>query len=78
MTRFVTSASLQSAYFDRDDVALKHVADFFRSQSHEEREHAEKLLKFQTQRGGCVLLQDIKVYQSGMGRMRCPGFLDRQ
>lgn len=49
-----------SSYFDRDDVALRHVADFFRSQSHEEREHAEKLLKFQAQRGGRVLLQDIK------------------
>ncbi|KAH0626538.1 hypothetical protein JD844_001583, partial [Phrynosoma platyrhinos] len=50
----------QSSYFDRDDVALQHVAKFFRSQSHEEREHAEKLLKFQSQRGGRVLLQDIK------------------
>ncbi|XP_072860657.1 ferritin heavy chain A [Pogona vitticeps] len=49
-----------SSYFDRDDVALHHVAKFFRSQSHEEREHAEKLLKFQSQRGGRVLLQDIK------------------
>ncbi|XP_034990313.1 ferritin heavy chain A [Zootoca vivipara] len=49
-----------SSYFDRDDVALRHVAAFFRSQSHEEREHAEKLLKFQSQRGGRVLLQDIK------------------
>ncbi|XP_044303605.1 ferritin heavy chain A-like [Varanus komodoensis] len=49
-----------SSYFDRDDVALRHVSDFFRSQSHEEREHAEKLLKFQSQRGGRLLLQDIK------------------
>uniref|UniRef100_A0A803TR86 Ferritin n=1 Tax=Anolis carolinensis TaxID=28377 RepID=A0A803TR86_ANOCA len=49
-----------SSYFDRDDVSLRHVAEFFRSQSHEEREHAEKLLKFQSQRGGRVLLQDIK------------------
>ncbi|XP_053122309.1 ferritin heavy chain A-like [Hemicordylus capensis] len=49
-----------SSYFDRDDVALRHVAEFFKSQSHEEREHAEKLLKFQNQRGGRVFLQDIK------------------
>ncbi|XP_060112583.1 ferritin heavy chain B-like [Heteronotia binoei] len=49
-----------SSYFDRDDVALRHVAEFFRSQSHEEREHADKLLGFQSQRGGRVLLQDIK------------------
>lgn len=52
---------LQSSYFDRDDVALGHVSAFFRSQSHEEREHAEKLLRFQNQRGGRVLLHDIKV-----------------
>ncbi|XP_077170259.1 ferritin heavy chain A-like [Paroedura picta] len=49
-----------SSYFDRDDVALRHVAEFFRSQSREEREHADKLLRFQSQRGGRVLLQDIK------------------
>lgn len=49
-----------SSYFDRDDVALRHVSEFFRSQSHEEREHAEKLLKFQSQRGGRLLLQEIK------------------
>ncbi|XP_067326663.1 ferritin heavy chain A-like [Anolis sagrei] len=36
-----------SSYFDLDDL-------------HEEREHAEKLLKFQSQCGGRVLLQDIK------------------
>uniref|UniRef100_A0A7M4FEH1 Ferritin n=1 Tax=Crocodylus porosus TaxID=8502 RepID=A0A7M4FEH1_CROPO len=49
-----------SYYFDRDDVALQHVAHFFLEQSHEEREHAERLLRFQNQRGGRVLLQDIK------------------
>ncbi|GCB61807.1 hypothetical protein scyTo_0014392 [Scyliorhinus torazame] len=40
------------AFFDRDDVALKNFAKFFKNQSHEEREHAEKLMKFQNQRGG--------------------------
>ncbi|XP_032093204.1 ferritin, higher subunit-like [Thamnophis elegans] len=49
-----------ASYFDRDDVALANVSSFFRSQSHEEREHADKLLKFQSQRGGRVLLQDVK------------------
>ncbi|KAL7990061.1 hypothetical protein Chor_012727 [Crotalus horridus] len=49
-----------ASYFDRDDVAFANVSSFFRSQSHEEREHADKLLKFQSQRGGRVLLQDIK------------------
>ncbi|XP_067830514.1 ferritin heavy chain, oocyte isoform-like [Heptranchias perlo] len=49
-----------SYYFDRDDVALRHFAEFFKEQSHEEREHAEKLLKFQNQRGGRIILEDIK------------------
>uniref|UniRef100_A0A2K6T1N2 Ferritin n=1 Tax=Saimiri boliviensis boliviensis TaxID=39432 RepID=A0A2K6T1N2_SAIBB len=49
-----------SYYFDRDDVALKNFAKYFLHQSHEEREHAEKLMKLQNQRGGCIFLQDIK------------------
>uniref|UniRef100_A0A8C4PFF8 Ferritin n=1 Tax=Equus asinus TaxID=9793 RepID=A0A8C4PFF8_EQUAS len=40
-----------SFYFDRDDVALKNFAKYFLHQSHEEREHAEKLMKLQNQRG---------------------------
>ncbi|GCC46629.1 hypothetical protein chiPu_0030769 [Chiloscyllium punctatum] len=54
----------QMSYFDRDDVALHHFSQFFKAQSQEKQEHAEKLLKFQNQRGGRVLLQDVKV---GMG-----------
>ncbi|NWH71926.1 FRIH protein, partial [Piaya cayana] len=50
-----------SYYFDRDDVALKNFAKYFLHQSHEEREHAEKLMKLQNQRGGRIFLQDIKV-----------------
>uniref|UniRef100_A0A3B3HHI1 Ferritin n=1 Tax=Oryzias latipes TaxID=8090 RepID=A0A3B3HHI1_ORYLA len=47
-------------YFDRDDQALHNFAKFFRKQSHEEHEHAEKLMKLQNQRGGRIFLQDIK------------------
>ncbi|XP_041276933.1 ferritin, higher subunit-like [Onychostruthus taczanowskii] len=47
-------------YFDRDDVALSRLSRFFLEQSREEREHAEGLLRFQTNRGGRFLLQDIK------------------
>jgi len=47
-------------YFDRDDVALKGFAKFFNDSSKEEREHAELLMKFQNQRGGRIVLQDIK------------------
>lgn len=61
--------SFQSYYFDRDDVALKNFAKYFLHQSHEEREHAEKLMKLQNQRGGRIFLQDIKVRTSALG---CP------
>uniref|UniRef100_A0A2K6DMF2 Ferritin n=1 Tax=Macaca nemestrina TaxID=9545 RepID=A0A2K6DMF2_MACNE len=49
-----------SYYFDHDDVALKNFAKYFLHQSHEEREHAEKLMKLQNQGGGQIFLQDIK------------------
>ncbi|KAJ0983875.1 hypothetical protein J5N97_002231 [Dioscorea zingiberensis] len=47
------------AYFDRDNVALKGLAKFFKESSDEEREHAEKLMKFQGKRGGRVKLHSI-------------------
>ena len=48
-----------SAYFDRDDQALPGFAAFFKKASDEEREHAEKLIKYQNKRGGKVVFQDI-------------------
>ncbi|XP_048450616.1 ferritin heavy chain B-like, partial [Rhincodon typus] len=64
-----------SFYFDRDDVALRHFAEFFKEESHEEREHAKKLMAFQNKRGGRVLLQDVKKaeqdeWDSGLGAMQ--------
>ncbi|KAE8701558.1 Ferritin-3 [Hibiscus syriacus] len=47
------------AYFDRDNVALKGLAKFFKELSLEEREHAEKLMEYQNKRGGKVKLQPI-------------------
>ncbi|XP_078447665.1 ferritin-3, chloroplastic-like [Wolffia australiana] len=47
------------SYFDRDNVALKGLARFFKESSEEEREHAEKLMKYQNKRGGRVKLQTI-------------------
>lgn len=61
---------LKSYYFDRDDQALHNFAKFFRKQSHEEREHAEKLMKLQNQRGGRIFLQDIRVCD------QFPGFIN--
>ncbi|XP_016403866.1 ferritin, heavy subunit-like [Sinocyclocheilus rhinocerous] len=65
-----------SYYFDRDDQALHNFAKFFHHQSHEEREHAEKLMKFQNQRGGRIFLQDVKKpekdeWGSGVEALEC-------
>ena len=48
-----------SAYFDRDDQAAHGFAAFFKKASDEEREHAEKLIKYQNKRGGKVVFQDV-------------------
>jgi len=47
-------------YFDRDDVALKGFYKFFKHQSEEEREHAEKLMTYQNKRGGRIVLQNVQ------------------
>ncbi|XWS65805.1 hypothetical protein CRYUN_Cryun05aG0145000 [Craigia yunnanensis] len=49
------------AYFDRDNVALKGLAKFFKESSLEEREHAEKLMEYQNKRGGKVKLLSILI-----------------
>nr|ABJ99592.1 ferritin [Lycoris aurea] len=49
------------AYFDRDNVALRGLAKFFKESSEEERGHAEKLMEYQNKRGGRVKLQSIMV-----------------
>lgn len=49
-----------SYYFERDDVALNGFAKYFRKASKEELEHAEKFMKFQNDRGGRIILQNIK------------------
>uniref|UniRef100_G1Q3B3 Ferritin n=1 Tax=Myotis lucifugus TaxID=59463 RepID=G1Q3B3_MYOLU len=74
---YVSSVCLSmSYYFGRDDVALKNLAKYFLRQPHEEREHAEKLTKLQTQRGGRIFLQDIKKpdhdnWENGLNAMEC-------
>lgn len=47
------------AYFDRDNVALKGLAKFFKDSSEEERTHAEMLMEYQNMRGGRVKLHSI-------------------
>jgi len=48
-----------SFHFERDDVALPGFAKYFHKASDEEREHAMKLMKFQNQRGGRIVLQNV-------------------
>ena len=47
------------SYFDRSDVALKNIAEFFKKSSIEEREHAHKFMEYQNKRGGVVKLTGI-------------------
>ncbi|CAI9738883.1 soma ferritin-like [Octopus vulgaris] len=47
-------------YFDRDDVALKGLYKFFQKRSEEEKEHAEKFMKYQNKRGGRILLKQVE------------------
>ncbi|XP_054422286.1 ferritin heavy chain-like [Pteronotus mesoamericanus] len=65
-----------SYYFDGGDVALQNFGKYFLHQSHEERDHAEKLMKLQNYRGGQIFLQDIKTpdrdgWESGLNAMAC-------
>lgn len=66
-------------HFDRDDVALPGFHKFMLKQSDEERGHAQKLMKYQNQRGGRVVLQDIKKPEHdewGSGLEACQAALD--
>ncbi|CAH3175217.1 unnamed protein product [Porites evermanni] len=71
---------LSMAYhFDRDDVALPGFHKFMLKQSDEEREHARKLMKYQNERGGRIVLQDVKKPDKedwGCGLEACQAALD--
>jgi len=46
-------------HFDRDDIALPGFHKFFKKSSEEEREHAEKFMKYQNKRGGRIVLKAV-------------------
>jgi len=46
-------------HFQRDDIALPGYAAFYKKASDEEREHAEKFMKYQNSRGGRLVFQAI-------------------
>ncbi|XP_039049331.1 ferritin-3, chloroplastic-like [Hibiscus syriacus] len=49
------------AYFDRDNIALKGFAKFFKNSRVEERQHAEMFMDYQNKRGGKAVLQSMLV-----------------
>lgn len=60
---YASYAYLSMAYhFDRDDIALHGFYEFFKKASDEEREHAQKLMKYLNKRGGRIILTDIKAH----------------
>ncbi|XP_037544752.1 ferritin, middle subunit-like [Nematolebias whitei] len=70
-------------YFSRDDVALPGFSHFFKENSDEEKEHAEKLMDFQNKRGGRIFLQDVKKperneWGSGLEAMQCALQLEKK
>lgn len=50
----------QAYYFDRSDVALPGLYNYFKKASDEEREHAMKFLTYQNKRGGDIVLTDVQ------------------
>ncbi|KAK2102793.1 fts3-like protein [Saguinus oedipus] len=64
-----------SCYLDCDDAALRNFARYFLHQSHEEREHAEKLKKLQNQRGYQETSYDD--WESGLNAMECALHLEK-
>ena len=52
---------LLASYFYRDDIGLNKLGNYFNEASLEEREHADKLMRYQTKRGGIVQLNAIPV-----------------
>ncbi|XP_045712041.1 ferritin heavy chain-like [Phyllostomus hastatus] len=68
--------SSMAFYFDREDVALKHFSQFFLQRSDKEKEHAERLMRLQIQRGGRIFLQHNSSppwdeWDSGLSAMQC-------
>ena len=50
-------------FFRRDDVGLEKIADYYKKASVEEREHAEKLMDYQTMRGGRVVFEGVPMIE---------------
>lgn len=68
--------------FDRHDVALKGFYEYFKKNSDEEREHAQKLMKYLNERGGTIRLEPVQPpskydFQTGLEAMHVALKLER-
>lgn len=54
-------------FFNQDDQALHGFSKFFRKRSDEKREHAQKFMEYQNNRGGVNVLQDVKLQEQPSG-----------
>ena len=52
---------LLAAYYYRTDIGLTELGDFFNTRSLEEREHADKMMRYQCVRGGLIKLHTLPV-----------------
>lgn len=57
----------QAFYFERDDVALLGLHNYFKKASDEEREHAMKFMNYQNKRGGKIALSAIAAPKNEWG-----------
>lgn len=84
MELYASYVYLALAYnFDRHDVALKGFYEFFKQNSDEEREHAQKLMKYLNERGGRIVLEPVKApvnynYITGVDALRAALELERE
>uniref|UniRef100_A0A8C3X1A9 Ferritin n=1 Tax=Catagonus wagneri TaxID=51154 RepID=A0A8C3X1A9_9CETA len=68
--------------FDREDMALKHLARFFLRRSQEQTRHAQELMTLQNRRGGRLCFHDIRKpdqdnWESGLKAMQCALHLEK-
>lgn len=64
------------SYFDRSDIGLHNIAEFFKHSSEEEREHAHKLMEYQNLRGGNVKLNGINSIDLGFIKSKKTDVID--
>lgn len=60
--KLYTWLEFQANFFDRNDVAFHHIAEYFKNESKEERKHAEMMMEYHNKRGGTTAFSEIRVW----------------